>query len=122
MYRPNKGGSPVVFCEGEFDALILAQVGCDSITSTGGAGDLAKTCGFLGFNYGRSERTSRPIYIATDQDDAGEEAARKLSTSYPTALRMRWSDGNDVSDAVKNSSDSPLRTVRRWIDGASRLV
>lgn len=113
MYRPNKGGHPVIFCEGEFDALILAQTGADAITSTGGAGDVAKTCGFLGFK--------RTVYLATDQDDAGEEAARRLSAIYPTALRMRWSGGNDVSEAIRNSGASPIACVRRWVEAAERL-
>lgn len=109
IYRPNAGGDPVVICEGEFDALALAQLGCDAVTSTAGAGNLAALL--------RHERLRPPVYIATDQDDAGEEAARALTAAFPAARRLRWAGANDVSEALTDSP-SPSATVRAWLMNA----
>lgn len=106
VYRPNQGGDPVVICEGEFDALVLSQLGCDAITSTGGSGSLAKTIGPMPFN--------RPVYIATDMDDSGNAAARELAELFPTARRVRWTDAVDVSERLLMVDDR-MRELRGWI-------
>ena len=110
VYRPNPAGTPVVICEGEFDALMLAQLGCDAVTSTGGAGSLAKE--LAGFWF------TRPVYIATDQDAAGEEASEKVGRMFPGAKRLRWPVGNDISEALQ-AYGSPTTALRGWIEEAT---
>jgi hypothetical protein len=116
IYRPNPGGSPTVICEGELDAVLLAQYDVDALTATGGAGSQTRVFS----DYPLRGRT----YIATDLDDEGEDAARKLLHIYPTALRMRWSRGkadgtlaNDVTEALLGVDD-PIKEIQRWMRDA----
>lgn len=96
-FRPNRGGRPTVICEGEFDALLLAQYGIDSITVFNGAGAMASLA---------KDFKSRRPYVATDNDDAGDEAWDKLRAAIPGARRIAWEseiDGkyiNDISDLL----------------------
>lgn len=88
-------------CEGEFDALLLNQLRHPAITITNGAGQVKKMPAII------KERWPwiHTLYIATDQDEAGEEAARltlKAATELGfQAMRLRWTAGKDITDAVK---------------------
>jgi DNA primase len=97
-------------CEGELDALLLAQLGLDAITSTGGAGDLARRL--------RGVRLPRRVYVLTDQDDAGDAAAfavREARTSTDW-VRVRWDRGKDVTEALAPLPDADrVSLLRRWL-------
>lgn len=93
IHRPNPEGSTTVVCEGPLDAFLLAQYGFDPITTTGGARSLVSAV------KGVVPRGKR-LVIATDQDDAGEEAARELLNWFPNAVRATWEQGKDIGEAV----------------------
>lgn len=93
LFRPSPGRGPVVICEGELDAMLLVELGCDALTPTAGAkatGDvlrvLPRYC---------------EVYVATDQDEAGEQAWELLRQKLgQRARRWRWRQGKDVSEAL----------------------
>lgn len=81
LFRPNAGGRPLVVVEGEFDALLLAQYGADSVTVSGGAGGLKQLLRLV-------RLPTSGVLIATDWDPAGEEAARALLARRPGWVRL----------------------------------
>lgn len=110
LYRPNPASQVTVVCEGELDALLLCQLGLDAITSTGGAGDLARRLGHVAL--------PRRVYILTDQDEAGESAAVALQSARTSVdwVRVHWQGGNDVTDVLAPLSDAErVSQLRRWL-------
>lgn len=90
VYAPgarNKG--PVIICEGQLDALLLSQMHYNAVTTTGGAGSLATMLvGMRGTG----------IYVATDRDQAGDQAYFDILLRYPNAKRIPLPEGMDVTD------------------------
>ncbi|CCF83477.1 toprim domain-containing protein [Nitrolancea hollandica] len=115
VYRPNPGARPLVVCEGPLDALLLAQMGVDAVTTTGGAGSLpvVLTSEALGW-------TGR-IYLATDQDIEGDKAAALLQEKFGKRIyRMRWRQGKDITDALLQLDVMERRkTLTAWIEEAA---
>jgi len=111
LYRPNPGGKHVAITEGEFDALILAQLGVDAMTSTAGAQSLPTM--FRGWKF------RRRIYVCTDQDEPGEDAYLKLKESLSgDVVRVHWSGANDVSEYLAPlSTTQRLATITSWFGG-----
>lgn len=88
-------------CEGEFDALLMNQLRYPALTVTNGAGQVKKIPAIIKDRWPHIHT----LYIATDQDEAGEEAAR-LTLKAATELgfnveRLRWPEAKDITDAVK---------------------
>jgi hypothetical protein len=100
IYRPHPTGTPLVVCEGPFDALVLAQAGIDGVTVFAGAGSL--TPALEPILKGR-----RDYLIATDLDEAGHEAAKRLLARFPQGRRLTWDGGKDINEAYL--ARSPLR-------------
>ena len=99
-YAEHPSGDTAWLCEGEFDALILNQF-VPALTATNGAGQVHKIPAIIAEKWPRITK----LFIATDQDEAGEEAAR-LTILAATELgfeteRLRWPDAKDVTDAWK---------------------
>lgn len=112
VFRPRPDGFPCVVVEGELDALLLVQLGVDAVTTTGGAGSLAKTLGPL--------LRGRRILVATDQDAAGDAAAQALAT-YAQVYRVRWQGAKDVSELLAPLSlPQRIALVQDWIHGATQ--
>lgn len=109
IYRPNPQGKVVAITEGEFDALLLAQHGIDAMTSTGGSGKLGKA--FDGWTF------RRPVYVMTDQDEAGEIAYQELAEGIDgNVIRVRWTGAKDVSEALQGQSSAErMMTIRQWM-------
>lgn len=88
-------------CEGEFDALILNQHRYPAISATNGAGQTHKLPAIIRERWPSIQH----LYIATDQDEAGHEAARlteKAATELGfTSERLTWDAGKDVTDAFR---------------------
>lgn len=112
VFRPQPGAGPTIICEGEFDALLLAQYGYDAVTATGGASALAAQL--------RREPLPRAPLVATDLDPAGDQAWRQLKVQHPQARRIRWPAGNDISEALLAQ---PVLTrgkeLKQWIAQSS---
>jgi len=111
LYRPNPGGRHVAITEGEFDALILAQLGVDAMTSTAGAQSLPAM--FRGWKF------RRRVHVLTDQDEPGEDAYRKLKESLSgDVVRVHWSGANDVSEYLAPlSTTQRLAAITGWFGG-----
>jgi hypothetical protein len=104
LFRPNPGGWPTVITEGELDALLLSEAGCDAVTSTGGAGSLSKI---------ELDEIHWPLFVATDQDDAGEQAWEALAARFRQRIyRWRWPEGKDISEVL---SKLPREAWGNWI-------
>lgn len=88
-------------CEGEFDALLMNQLRRPAITATNGAGQAHKLPAIIHEKWPHIKH----LIIATDQDEAGQEAARVTMQAATdlgfTSERLTWEAGKDVTDAVK---------------------
>lgn len=106
----NHASNNVVVCEGELDALRLWQEGIPAVTLTNGAGQTPKLPALLRQHYSNYYR----LTIATDMDEAGQEAARLTASAaldlgfevYRATWDEKWKDvseyingGNDFNDA-----------------------
>lgn len=103
VLQEQPGTVPVLFCEGEWDALLANQEGGGqyvAITGTGGASVPPKDLSAL---------NGRRVFIAYDADDAGAKGAAKLAerlsaagaTPYVldlTALGLPSASGQDITD------------------------
>jgi DNA primase len=91
----------VVLCEGELDALRLWQENIPAASVTNGAGQVHKLLDLL-------PATVRTIYVATDQDEAGEAAAgqclAKAKERGLEAVRLTWTAGKDITEAFQLGS------------------
>lgn len=104
IYAPgSRNRGPIIICEGPLDALLLAQMRWNAVTTTEGSGSLAKRLTHL---------PDTDIYIATDNDEAGEEAYVALLNFYPKARRVRLPLGMDVTDTML--SVEPMERNDLW--------
>lgn len=113
LYRPNRGNgvAPLVVCEGEFDCMLLVSIGCDAVTSTGGAQSLVRVLR----EHGILRLGARVgLHVATDQDDAGESVYHELQKLLPrgSVHRWRWEGGKDISEALVRI---PRGEWSRWV-------
>lgn len=89
----------IVVCEGEFDALRLWMEGIPACSPTNGAGNVKHMLKLL-----EPYERIKELYIATDQDEAGETAATELAVlAFQHGLkttRLTWPRtwGKDVSE------------------------
>lgn len=105
-----------MICEGELDAIVLSQYGVDAVTTTGGAGSLPRF-----FQNNRIGVTN--IYVATDQDDPGNQSATELANVlYGKVLRCHWDGGSDISARLMEVPiDERAQEIRRWFDTAIQM-
>ena len=95
-------GRPLVICEGELDALLLAQaLGDLAVVVTLGSASTRPNPSTLGVML-----AAAPWFIATDADEAGDKAA----SGWPArATRVRPPKGKDWTEAAQAGID-----LRRW--------
>jgi len=128
-YRAVKGSRPclyladnlvghevAVICEGEFDALLLAQEVGDPSTGSGQAlvsvvalGSAANKVKAIDAGLPFLLEVKR-LLVATDNDEEGERAAAYLLERTRRARRLRVPQGNDVTDFWKAGGD-----LREWV-------
>lgn len=80
-----RDGWPLIVCEGEFDALLLAQElrgHADVVTLGSASGKLSDEAGPL-------LKGASGLFAAHDGDSAGAKAARRLREVFPQAERVR---------------------------------
>lgn len=100
---PSQGHRPCIVTEGEFDALLVNQeLGhLVHVATVGGATQ--------GFDPTVDQFVERcpALLIATDQDDAGEKAARNWLDRYPSkAVRLSLPIGKDFNDFLLAGGDA----------------
>lgn len=96
-------GEWCVVCEGELDALRLWVEGIPAISPTNGANSVKQVVEFLK-QYPRIKR----IYIATDQDAAGDKAAQEfmsLAQGYDVVERLIWGGAKDVTELYQSGGE-----------------
>lgn len=87
------GAETAIICEGEFDAIILAQAGYSAVTSTSGATSFRSewAAGFVAVPV---------VYAVFDSDAAGEKGLARVLELIPKARAVRLPRGMDVSEYV----------------------
>ena len=102
------GHDVAVICEGEFDALLLAQEAGDlvGVAALGSAANKVKAID-AGLPFLLEVKR---LLVATDNDEEGERAAAYLLERTKRARRLRPPQGNDVTDFWKGGGD-----LRGWV-------
>jgi DNA primase len=102
------GHEVAVICEGEFDALLLAQEAGDlvGVAALGSAANKVKAID-AGLPFLLEVKR---LLVATDNDEEGERAAACLLERTRRARRLRVPQGNDVTDFWKGGGD-----LREWV-------
>ena len=92
----------IYVCEGELDALRLWQEGRAAVSVTNGAGQVEKLPALLKAQYPHITF----LVIATDQDEPGEEAAKRTANAAEslgfTTYRWHWENAKDVTEYFLN--------------------
>lgn len=95
-------GSEIHVAEGEFDAMILNQVGFPAVAAPGAQSWKRRHRIMLaGFSH---------VWIWADPDEAGAELANKISRSLSQARTIRLS-GGDVSDLYAKGGEKYLHDI-----------
>jgi DNA primase len=91
----------VIVTEGELDALRLRQQGLPAVSATNGARQTGAVIRLLLDVL----PDLRSLYIATDQDEPGEEAAvqaAKAASAFSVeATRLMWMEGKDITEHLQ---------------------
>lgn len=91
----------VIVTEGELDALRLWQTGLCAISATNGARQAPQIPRLLSELSVRVDR----LFIATDQDGPGEEAARAIARAADEygmrSVRLSWCEGKDITEHLQ---------------------
>lgn len=110
--------SSVVVCEGELDALLLHQHALPAVSTTNGAGRVFSCLDMLPDLW----KQTTVLYVATDQDKAGNEAAakviRKAHEMGLEAYRSRWLLGKDITEFMREGGtwDAVIQEDgRKWL-------
>lgn len=110
-------GSQVLICEGEWDAILLNQLGMPTITGTSGASSWPS-------EYSRM-LAGRDVVLVFDNDEAGTSGAelvtaalRDIATSI-RVLPIPKRVGKDVTDWVRN--DQHMRSKKAWVQAIAKL-
>lgn len=107
-YEEYPSGDSLVLCEGEFDALLVNQH-YPALSPTNGAGQVHKVPAIVKEKWPFISH----LIIATDQDEAGNEAARVTLEAAQelgfTAERLTWTaEAKDVTEYVKRFGKLPI--------------
>lgn len=90
-----------LFCEGEFDALLVAQEAGELITPvTLGSATARLTARWYGMLVGH-----RTIFVSYDQDEAGKRGTERLLKLSPRFCELPVPHGKDISDFYLNGGD-----------------
>jgi len=125
LYNADKlvGASAAVVCEGEFDTLLLSQylpAGVHSVTM-GSATNLPSNPAWLRYFAGLGR-----LYLALDNDTAGQAAVSKWLGLLPSAAHLPvprgkditefWADGGDLSEWVSKYMSPSYDDYQRLIE------
>jgi hypothetical protein len=102
-------GDALWITEGEFDHIATVQLGGWSVTITNGAGSLNE----LPAQFSTLSIAVNEWVVATDNDEAGEQAAWELAMQLPHPLRAYWSVGKDINAYMLAGGDLPSVRLER---------
>lgn len=98
-----------LFCEGEFDALLVAQEAGELVAPvTLGSAATRLTARWYGMLVGH-----RTIFVSYDRDDAGKRGMERLLKLSPRFHELSVPCGKDISDFYRNGGD-----LYAWLTGA----
>ncbi len=98
-----------LFCEGEFDALLVAQEAGELVAPvTLGSAATRLTARWYGMLVGH-----RTIFVSYDRDDAGKRGMERLLKLSPRFCELPVPCGKDISDFYLNGGD-----LYAWLTGA----
>lgn len=101
LYGVERVNEPVVYlCEGEFDSLVLTQMGFPA-AGIAGATNFDRSWRFL-------FRNSDLVLVVMDSDDAGRKAAMRIAAQISTVTNadiIELPPGKDVTDTYLESPD-----------------
>jgi DNA primase len=90
-----------LFCEGEFDALLVAQEAGELVAPvTLGSATARLTARWYGMLVGH-----RTIFVTYDRDEAGKRGTERLLKLSPRFRELPLSRGKDISDFYLNGGD-----------------
>lgn len=109
-----RGKKTAIVCEGEFDAMLLDQVAGDlvAVVTFGSATDNKQESIDAWISYLLDKKR---IFIATDRDGPGDDAANRWKAATQRAVRVLpplRDTGKDITDAWKQGAD-----LRAWVRG-----
>jgi len=102
-----KSDKPMVFCEGEFDTLLLQQEAGDLLMAV----TLASVTAPLSKYWHEKLGTVPAIYIAYDNDTPGRKGVATLSSVLPQALNLTVPHGKDITEFYLAGGD-----LHRWVE------
>ena len=131
--RDNCKGGQLIITEGEFDAIALAHYGLDAVSVPSGATDMR----WIEHEW-EYLRQFQSIYLAGDQDEAGEKSAEKIAVRVGRwrcfRVKLPYKDANDclINDVphdeilrcfaeAKDYQPASLARVESFIDDVVRL-
>ena len=98
--------SVALFCEGEFDALIIQQEAGELVVPV----TLGSATAALNARWQAELTHCHTILVAYDRDTAGRNGARRLLSLSPRFRQISVPQGNDISDFYTSGGD-----VRGWV-------
>jgi len=109
LYGANRleGRDVALFCEGEFDTLLVHQEANDLVAAV----TLGSATNKLSTRWYAELATCREILVAYDRDLAGKNGAKHLLTLSPRFRRISVPEGKDISEFYIDKGD-----VYTWIE------
>jgi DNA primase len=101
------GKSSVVFCEGEFDTLILQQEAGGIVSPV----TLGSATNRLSVRWLSELVSHQHIFVAYDSDTAGKRGTERLLKTSPRFQQLSLHDGKDINDFYLHGGD-----VYGWIE------
>ncbi|MBZ0278762.1 MAG: toprim domain-containing protein, partial [Anaerolineae bacterium] len=99
-----------LFCEGEFDTLLVQQEAGSLVASvTLGSATARMTARWYGALVGQQR-----IFVAYDRDEAGKKATQRLLRHSPRFRELRVPHGKDITEFYLNGGD-----VYAWVAEAT---
>jgi len=106
-----KPGGTSVFCEGEFDALLVQQEAGSLVSAV----TLGSATNRLTARWHAELASQRTIFVSYDQDDAGERGAQRLLSISPRFRELPVPSGKDISDFFHAGGD-----LYAWVSSAHK--
>jgi twinkle protein len=103
--------------EGEIDAITAWSLGLPALSLPQGAGSVDHS---IANDFARFERF-HTVYIATDQDEMGDRAAKDLKARLKQhCVRIRWDNYKDLNEMlIAEGSDRAMDLINREIENST---